>query len=152
MTVTPGARPRPRSRGQALIELGIVLVLLLTVALGIVEFGRMLMVVNVVTNATREAARKAAVAKKCQSNGQPKNAADIQADVLPQLQDVGLDQGGNSVVITFTPGSAGAIATMTATITASVPYIALFNLIGSNLDISRSITFRDEVAGSDDSC
>ena len=47
-------------RGQALIELGIIVVLFMTIALGLITFAHGFMVVNVVTHAARDGARLAA--------------------------------------------------------------------------------------------
>ena len=53
-------RPQPaRRRGAALVEAAIVLPLFLMVILGIVEFGRAMMVGQLVTNGAREGARRA---------------------------------------------------------------------------------------------
>ena len=46
-----------RRRGTALVELALVLPIFITVILGIVEFGRAMMVAQLVTNAAREGAR-----------------------------------------------------------------------------------------------
>ncbi len=51
-----------RSRcGAALVEMAVVLPLLLTIVMGIIEFGRALMVSQLVTNAAREGTRLAAM-------------------------------------------------------------------------------------------
>ncbi len=64
-----GNRPRRRSasrdacgrrrRGAAVVEFAIVVPLLLLMVLGIIEFGRMIMVQQILTNASREGARRA---------------------------------------------------------------------------------------------
>jgi len=46
-------------RGVAVVEMALVLPLFFTIVLGIIEFGRALMVSQLVTNAAREAARRA---------------------------------------------------------------------------------------------
>ena len=53
-------RTRPPRRGAATVEFAVVLPLLLMFVLGIVEFGRLVMVAQVTTNTSREAARYAA--------------------------------------------------------------------------------------------
>ena len=50
-----------RKPGQNLVEFALVAVLLLALVLGIVEFGRVWMTFQVVTNAAREGARLAAL-------------------------------------------------------------------------------------------
>jgi len=52
---------RCSDRGQSLVEFALVLPFLLLVLMGIFEFGRIWMTVNVITSAAREGARVAAV-------------------------------------------------------------------------------------------
>jgi len=52
---------RHSDRGQSLVEFALVLPLLLLVLMGIFEFGRIWMTINVITSAAREGARVAAV-------------------------------------------------------------------------------------------
>ena len=54
------ARPAPR-RGSAIVEAAIVLPIFLMFVFGVFEYGRFLLVLNVTTNAARDAARWAAV-------------------------------------------------------------------------------------------
>ncbi len=54
-------RTKRRSGGQAIIEFALLLPLLLLVLVGITEFGRALMTVNVLNQAAREGARVAAI-------------------------------------------------------------------------------------------
>lgn len=61
MRTRPRLTRRPR-RGAAAVEFAIVVPLLLMFVLGIIEYGRMLQVANVTTNASREGARYAAQA------------------------------------------------------------------------------------------
>nr|WP_218043342.1 TadE family protein [Oryzomonas sagensis] len=49
------------SKGQALVELALILPILLLLILGVMEFGRAFYMKNMLTNAVRHAARKAAV-------------------------------------------------------------------------------------------
>lgn len=50
-----------KRRGTALVEMAMVLPVFLMVVLGIIEFGRAMMVANMVTNAAREGARLAVI-------------------------------------------------------------------------------------------
>ncbi|HUG93082.1 MAG TPA: TadE/TadG family type IV pilus assembly protein [Planctomycetaceae bacterium] len=54
-------RRRTARRGAALVEMALVLPIFVAVTLGIVEFGRAMMVGNLVTNAAREGARLAII-------------------------------------------------------------------------------------------
>src|SRR5947199_10674313 len=51
---------RRRQRGQELVELGVTIVLFMTIALGVLMFGHAFMVLNMVTHAARDGARLAA--------------------------------------------------------------------------------------------
>ena len=57
----PRRRGRPDRRGAALVEAAVVLPIFFLVILAIVEFGRAMMVGQLVTNAAREGARRAVV-------------------------------------------------------------------------------------------
>ncbi len=52
---------RKATRGAAILELAILLPLLMMLVLGILEFGRALVVQEILTNAAREGARRAAI-------------------------------------------------------------------------------------------
>jgi len=60
-------------KGQAMVELALVLPLLLLIVFGITEFGRALWIVNTLTNAAREGARRASV-----SPGVPLNTVQLE--------------------------------------------------------------------------
>jgi Flp pilus assembly protein TadG len=76
---------RRRSTGQALVEFPLVLPILLLLVLGIVEFSRVWMVKQVITNAAREGARAGSAAGA--------TTADVQATVTTYLDVAGLGQG-----------------------------------------------------------
>ena len=50
-------RPRPRARGQAMLELALILPIFLLILMAIVEAGRLLLIYSSVSSASREAAR-----------------------------------------------------------------------------------------------
>ena len=52
---------RRRSRGQALAEFALVMPMMLVMAIGVVDFGRVLWAQDIVSNAAREGARYAIV-------------------------------------------------------------------------------------------
>ncbi len=85
-----------RRRGAALVEMAMVLPIFVTVTLGIVEFGRAMMVANVVTNAAREGARMGIMDGYSNS--------DIQSFIEDFLDGaIGVDAGNVIVSITVTP-------------------------------------------------
>jgi Flp pilus assembly protein TadG len=149
---------RPRERGQALAETGIVLLIVVALTMAVVDFGRMLMLLNMVTSATRDAARVAsAVAYADRSaTGVPCAAAKtaIKQLVINQLSDVGLAVNANNVAINQTAAvGVNTPATITVTTSVSIPWVALFNLVGSSLPVSKSVTFKDESpVGAGSSC
>ena len=57
MKVMGNIRRTTRQRGQALAEMGFVILLFVVLTLGIIDFGRMFMVLNVITHAARDGAR-----------------------------------------------------------------------------------------------
>jgi Flp pilus assembly protein TadG len=135
---------RTHERGQTLAETGIVLLLLVTLGMAIVDFGRMLMLVNMVTSATRDAARVASAVPRVDraANGDLCDKAKIQDIVVNQLKDVGLTITTSDVAVDRSPGSNP--PTIKVTTTVDIPWIALFNFVGSSLSVNRGVTFRDE--------
>ena len=96
-----------RRRGTALVEMALVLPIFVTVTLGIVEFGRAMMVGQLVTNAAREGARLGIIDGK--TNAQVKtyieqfllesaniNAADLDIDITV-TPEAGNPNPGNEV-------------------------------------------------------
>ena len=146
---------RARERGQALAETGIVLLIVVGLSMAIVDFGRMLMLLNMVTSATRDAARVASAVPFVDrnTNGVPCSSAvtSVKNIVINQLHDVGLTVVANDIAINQTAGNVGTNTPATITVTTSVqiPWIALFNLVGSNLSVSKSVTFKDESPAGD---
>jgi Flp pilus assembly protein TadG len=103
---THGRSPSGR-RGAALVEVALVLPIFIMVTLGIIEFGRAMMVSQLVTNAAREGAREAIIEGKTntqvrtgitnflsQSVGIGANEVEITITVTP---DVGNPDAGNEV-------------------------------------------------------
>ena len=61
MIVSSGSRARSTRRGAAAVEFAIVAPLFLTLVFGVVQFGRMIMVQQIVINAAREGGPRAAI-------------------------------------------------------------------------------------------
>lgn len=127
---------RHRTRGQALAEMGIVVVLLMMMVLGIIEFGRMLMLTNMVVHAARDGARIAAVTPGNDFSAAEQHVTDLLATAgLTNLNVAATTAGG---------GGGGGIGTVTVTVTGNIPYIFPGGFWGDGIDIARSVTFRDE--------
>src|SRR5690348_5415073 len=83
-------RRRPTERGQALAETGIILLIVVGLSMAIVDFGRMLMLLNMVTSATRDAARVASSVPYVDrtTGGVPCDLSTIKDIVIDQMADV----------------------------------------------------------------
>lgn len=134
-----------RPRGQALIETGIVIVLLCTLIMGIIEFGRAFLIANMITNAAREAARAAAVVPTAlrDSAGNILDKSGIKQlvyDTLAGTVDVSAITPEPEVNQTTVDG----IPTVEVVVHGTVPFV--FNLpgVGESFTVARSVTFRDE--------
>jgi len=96
MKITKTNRQKKKRRGAALVEMALVLPIFFTVILGIIEFGRAMMVGQLVTNAAREGARMAVV----------EGTTNIEVETWIQgfLGDtLGVDSSVASVTITIDP-------------------------------------------------
>ncbi len=85
-------------RGAAMVEMAIVLPIFVLVSLGVVEFGRALMVANMVTNSAREGARMA-VLDGSTNTEVTKSVTDFLTSTL------NVKPGDVSVGITITPAA-----------------------------------------------
>jgi Flp pilus assembly protein TadG len=135
-----GRRRLFRTDGQALVETGIVIVLLVVLSMGVIEFGRAWMVGNMITHAARDGARAAALTPASNRNdaGIIQSTAAVESLVEGQIATV----LSSSVTVAVTQGTASGLPVVTVNVTADVPYI--FNLVGSDFSVNRSVTFRDE--------
>lgn len=98
MMKLPRARNRRKRRGAAIVETAIVLPVFLAVTLGIVEFGRAMMVGQLVTNAAREGARLAVI------DGSTNSSVETSIkDFLTQA--AGTSASDVTVTITITPAA-----------------------------------------------
>jgi Flp pilus assembly protein TadG len=90
--------PRARRRGAVTVEMALILPIFFTVVLGIVEFGRAMMVAQLVTNAAREGARMGSL-------GNTSNAAVTQSVKDSLVSTAQVSAADVSVTITVTPAS-----------------------------------------------
>lgn len=87
-----GGRGRPaRERGQSLVEFALVLPILLVLFLGIMEFGGAWRTYQVVTNVSREGARRAVIRTATE--------ADVRDEITRILTSAGLDPSLADVLI-----------------------------------------------------
>ncbi len=94
----PTIRQNPPRRGAVIVEMALVLPIFLALVLGIIEFGRGLMVGQLVTNAAREGARKAILDGSTNS--------DITSTIQSFLAtSANVSAGDVTVTITVTPAA-----------------------------------------------
>ena len=131
---------RRTQRGQALAETGIVIVLLVTMAMGIIEFGRAWLIANMITHAARDGARMAAVpASNRDGSGM---ITDTSAIVNQVLSDIGTVVPTSGFTVSVAQTMIGGIPMVQLTVTGTVNYV--FNLVGTSFTVNRTVTFRDE--------
>jgi len=91
-------RNRSDRRGAAIVETAVVLPIFFMIVLGIVEFGRAMMVAQLLTNGAREGARLAVLADATNAN--------VETAVLDLVESsVGVPRSKVAVTITVTPAA-----------------------------------------------
>ena len=136
---------RSRTRGQALAELGIVIVLFVFMGLGIVEFGRAWMIMNLVTHATRDGARAAAAlpASSRDGSGFVNNWGPIETSVETQIeQGTGLTMTATGISNADTAG----VPMLAMRVQGDVDWLFFHTPFGfgPSFGVDRTVTFRDE--------
>ena len=126
-------------RGQAVVEFGVMLMMFMTLILGALEFGRAWNASSIVTQASREGARVAAVS--CTLN------ASCSTSVTTSVQNAltGLDLHAAHWSVTAGPYVSGSPVTVnvTYTVTPASPFVAAL-LPGGVFAIAGSTTMRLE--------
>jgi len=129
-------RKAKKRTGAAMVELAIVLPLFLTIVLGIIEFGRALMVAQIVTNAAREGARDAILAGST-------NTAVEQTCTDMMVNALGVPAGDVSVSIEVTPATgnpdpadvlANTLTSDLCAVTVTVPFSSVSYVAGKFLE------------------
>jgi Flp pilus assembly protein TadG len=141
-----------RQRGQALAEMAFVVVLLVMLSLGIIDFGRMLMVQNVITHAVRDGARIAALTKDTDWGGFTMSGAPlttVRNRIRDQLSTVMSTSDAttiaNTAVVTRTNTGLPTGETASVNVTGSVPFIFSFpGVWGGTVAVNRTATYRFE--------
>ena len=121
--------------GQNLVEFAIVVVLLLALLLGIVEFGRVWMTFQVVTNASREGARVAALPTGFSTT------ADVSTKVTDYMNSANLDPTLANITITNVDGATGTDAVVTVQYTADLMFLGpVVRLLDSSSSLPGTVT------------
>jgi len=153
VVVALAARTRADQRGQAMVELGICLMLFLALGFGIVEFGRVLMLSNVITHAARHGARSGSVVPPSgRTNGTftGSTVTNLQTEVRNQMANVMSQGQANAFGVAVSQPTINGMPLVQVRITGSIPYLFSPLLYGANnaqpsgLAIDRTVTFRDE--------
>src|SRR5262249_37873137 len=153
-----GATASRSEGGQALIEFGVILVLFVTIALGLMTFGHAFMVANMITHAARDGARLAATWPNRGTCGVLTNKDPIIAAVQNEIDTV----SGEPFVVTVsqnptppggTPCGAPATPMVEVNVTGCVAYV--FPIMPRSLgtpcpsgrvgfNVNRTVVFHDE--------
>lgn len=129
---------RADSKGQALLEFALILPILLLLVLGIVEFGRIWNINQMVSDTTREGARRAVIADPSITQTQ------VHDFMMQRLWDAHVDT--TVVTITFSQtGGNWKVTDLVQTVTARFPYsFMFFTRAFGTVQITSSFTMRNE--------
>jgi len=140
---------RSRSRGQALVEMSVAVLVLFFTVITIIEFGRAFMITNMLTHSARDGARVGAVLSS--SNRQAGgsrclNSTGVSAvcsRVRTQLRNVMSQSDVSGMGITVSQPCSGAAP---GTPVIKVELIGTLNYLfyGATFGVDRSVTFEDE--------
>jgi Flp pilus assembly protein TadG len=117
MLTTPASYSNQQRRGAAVVEFAILAPFLITILLGLIEFGRVMMAGEVLTNAAREG---------CRSGVLPGNtASDVRNAVTNYLNNSSIPLSDPTNQISVSPDPAGAPGGTAITVTINVPFNSL---------------------------
>jgi Flp pilus assembly protein TadG len=105
---------RKNRRGAAVVEFAIVAPVFFLLVFGMIEYGRMVMVQQVLTNASREGARYAVI----QSTN---NTTAVETKVKDYLTSAKLNASASTVTVDW-PASGGSGSAQPVTVTVSIPF------------------------------
>jgi len=138
-------RRRDRARGQALAELGIVIVLFVFLGLGIIEFGRAWMIINMVTHAARDGARAAAALPPASRDSSGKITAwgPIETAVENYIQD---NTGQTMTATGISTADVGGVPMVAVQVEGQVDWLFFHTPLGfgPTFEVNRIVSFRDE--------
>ncbi|MDY0166200.1 MAG: pilus assembly protein [Thermoguttaceae bacterium] len=130
---------RKNRRGAAAVEFAIVAPLFFLLIFGIIEFGRMIMVQQIITNASREGARVAVL--------DGATTGEVDSKVANYLQGANIHRGASITVSPDPPDSAGWGEPVTVTVTipfSQVTWLPTPMFVGGDMQLSSSTTMRRE--------
>lgn len=132
--------------------MGFVVLLFVVLTLGIIDFGRMLMILNVITHAARDGARLAALTADSNWSGTALGGTPLSTirdrmrvqmeTVLPASEAQALADGA---VVSRTQSGAAVGEEAQVVVTGSVPFLFSFpGLWGGEIEVNRTATYRFE--------
>ena len=123
------ARERTRLKGQELVELAILTPLLLLIAFGVLDLGRLFHAAITITNAAREGARYGTF--------DPSDVAGIIGAARGEAQSSGIDLSSSAISVTCPEGCGSGLAVR---VTISYPFQIIMGLVfpDPNLTLVRS--------------
>lgn len=125
------------NKGQALVELALILPVLLLLIFGIIEFGRVFGTYLMVTHGAREGARAAAV-----------GVVDMEVITLIENRTAGLHLNKDKLIVNITPGvlnrsrGDGVTVQVEYPVEINAPFISIFT--GNLYTVSSQVTMRIE--------
>ena len=138
-------RRRDLARGQALAELGIVIVLFVFLGLGIIEFGRAWMIINMVTHAARDGARAAAALPPASrdASGHVTAWGPIETSVENYIQD---NTGQTMTATGISTADVGGVPMIAVQVEGQVDWLFFHTPLGfgPTFEVNRIVSFRDE--------
>jgi Flp pilus assembly protein TadG len=126
-------------------ELGIVIVLFVFLGLGIIEFGRAWMIVNIATHAARDGARAAAALPSAfrDASGYVNSWSTIETAVENQIQD---NTGQTMTATGIANADSGGVPMVALQVQGEVDWLFFHTPLGfgPTFEVNRTVTFRDE--------
>ena len=122
-----------------------VVTLLVTLSIGIIEAGRAFMVLNMITNVARDAARLGAGAPPASRDANGNLTGAVLSTIRTQIttQVAAVDAATTiDTPVAIEQVAIGGLNVVRVTITGTVPL--MFNLLGGPISVNRVATFRDE--------
>jgi Flp pilus assembly protein TadG len=92
-------RRQRQRRGAAAVELAVCLIPLMTIVMGIIECGRLMMVQEIANNATREGARLSSLSGATMGTSTSTSSSDVNYRVRSYLTGAGLSTGSATITI-----------------------------------------------------
>jgi Flp pilus assembly protein TadG len=131
------------TRGQALIEMALVVVTLVTLIAGIAEVGFAFIRSSVITHAARDGARFGATLPTASRNPAT-GCITTSTDLCTHVNEVLSSVGFNPTSVSIAQQCDGPTPTITVNIQGNLDMLMLGGLLADSYAVDRSVTFEDE--------